>query len=500
MIELLGWSGGMGARAIGGSGAGSRSRVRIRRGAFGGAFLVATYLIVGAGASAAAQSLFPLGDKIEVQRLSDEPIPLKSIGEIPQRPALFLELGDLFLGTGKLGAGFEVPILGAIWQPRLWSYFIYRTTLQSFESGRGASERETEWANRLDLYANLQLTGTEKIFLGLRPLDENEPGRFSRYSFDGSNDAWSNELNLDIETLFFEGDLGSLLPKLDPVGMKPLDYGFTVGRQPITFQEGILINDTVDALGFIRNNIVFPGTSNLRISGMWAWDRLDRNDVRDGSDPQMFALFSAADLPLSTVNLDMAYVEDDLDNGDSLNIGLSSIQRMGPLSTAFRINGSIAFDEDVPGVAADGALLSGEFSWHAPSSDDIVYINPFWGIENYTQAGREVVVGGPLASLGVLFASPNLSTYGAEIDPFTDDVAGAAIGYQAFWDNKRRNLVLEIAGRKDTGGKGFDSLGLGFQLQQALGQHYQVQLEGYYALQEDRTDSSGARLELLVVY
>ena len=45
---------------------------------------------------------------------------------------------------------------------------------------------------------------------------------------------------------------------------------------------------------------------------MWAWDRLDRNDVRDGTDPQMFALFSAADLPLSTINLDMAYVEDDL--------------------------------------------------------------------------------------------------------------------------------------------------------------------------------------------
>ena len=128
---------------------------------------------------------------------------------------------------------------------------------------------------------------------------------------------------------------------------------------------------------------------------------------------------------------------------------------MGPLSTAFRINSSIAFDEDVPGAAADGALLSGEFTWHPLASDDIVYVNPFWGIENYTQAGREAVVGGPLASLGILFASPNLSTYGAEIDPFTDDVAGAAIGYQAFWDNKRRNLVLEIAGRKDTGGSGF---------------------------------------------
>ena len=75
-----------------------------------------------------------------------------------------------------------------------------------------------------------------------------------------------------------------------------------------------------------------------------------------------------------------------------------------------------------------------------------------------------------------------------------------ALGYQAFWDNQRRNLILEIAGRKDTGGDGIDSLGLGFQLQQAIGQHYQVQVEGFYTVQEDRGDAVGGRLELLFVY
>ena len=64
-----------------------------------------------------------------------------------------------------------------MWQPRLWSYFIFRTALQSFDNGGAATEPEFEWANRLDLYVNLQLTGTEKIFLGLRPLDNNRPSR-----------------------------------------------------------------------------------------------------------------------------------------------------------------------------------------------------------------------------------------------------------------------------------------------------------------------------------
>lgn len=73
-------------------------------------------------------------------------------------------------------------------------------------------------------------------------------------------------------------------------------------------------------------------------------------------------------------------------------------------------------------------------------------------------------------------------------------------GYQAFWDNKRRNLILELAGRKDTGGDGFDSLGVGFQLQQAVGQHVQLQLETFYTAQENRSDATGARFEVLVVY
>lgn len=452
---------------------------------------------------ATADSLFPLGDKVTVQKLKDEYVPFKGLGEIPGRPPLLLELGDPFLGTGKLDAGFEVPILGAVWQPRLWSYLINRTAVQSFDNGAPGRERDTEIANRMDWFFNLQLTGTEKILLGLRPFDQNQPGRFSRYTFDGADEGVKNELNIDIETLFFEGDLGSLIPNLDRAGLTPLDFGFTVGRQPITFQEGIIINDTIDAVGLVRNNIVFPGTSNLRISGMYAWNRLDRNDRARGADTNMFGLFGFADANVSSFNLDMIYVDDD-GNGDGFYIGGSSIQRiraLGGISTAFRVNSSFALEDEIPGnVIGDGTLLSAEISSLVPGSDDIVFFNPFLSIGNYTQAGREAILGGPLANFGILFASPNLSTYGAEISPFTDDVVGFATGYQAFWDNKRRNLILELAGRKDTGGDGFDSLGVGFQLQQAVGQHVQLQLETFYTAQENRSDATGARFEVLVVY
>ncbi|MDH3581284.1 MAG: hypothetical protein OEM91_11750, partial [Hyphomicrobiales bacterium] len=152
-------------------------------------------------------------------------------------------------------------------------------------------------------------------------------------------------------------------------------------------------------------------------------------------------------------------------------------------------------------VVGTGTLITAELSKTVKQSDDIVYFNSFLGIGNFTQAGREAVVGGPLANTGILFASPNLSTYGAELDPFTSDsVIGGAVGYQAFWDNKRRNLILEAAARHDLSGEGVDSLGLGFQLQQAVGRHVQLQFESYYAFVEDRDDGYGARAEIQVVY
>jgi hypothetical protein len=245
---------------------------------------------------------------------------------------------------------------------------------------------------------------------------------------------------------------------------------------------------------------------------MWAWNRLDRNDEGRNADQNMFGTFIAADTHLSTYNFDFIYVKDNAKDdvkADGLYFGASAIQRLpflDGISTAFRINASFALDDKVPStvggsVVGNGVLLTAEFSKTVKGSDDIIYFNPFLGIGNYTQAGREAIVGGPLANTGILFASPNLSTYLSELNPFiTDDVIGGAVGYQAFFDHGRRNLILEMAGRKDLSGNGFDSLGFGFQLQQAVGRHVQLTYEGFYVINEGRDDGLGARAEVQVVY
>ncbi|MBT3910888.1 MAG: hypothetical protein HOF27_14620 [Rhodospirillaceae bacterium] len=464
-------------------------------------------LMMTAGASYAESkgpfSIFPLGQRTGVVKLKEEYVPFKPEKNLPERPALMLEFpsvekGGAFLGVGNLGKGFKVPLIGAVWQPRLWGYMISRTAFQSFKGASPTSVRETEIANRTDLYANLQLTGTEKILLGLRPFDNNEPGRFTKYVFEGTDEDFKNELNLDVESLFFEGDLGSLFPVFDKAGIKPIDFGFTVGRQNVFYQKGMLISDTVDMVGLVRNNMYMEGAPNLRIAGMYSWNRLDNGGGTD-TDPEMFGLFTAVDFANNTVNVDAIYVNDDGSaNADGFYLGLSSIQRIKGISTAFRINSSVGKPE---GTTGDGSLISAEISHIVPGSDDIWYVNPYVALGNFTQAGREAINGGPLGNLGILFASPNLSRYGAEISPFVNDVAGFAMGYQAFWDDHHRNMILEFANKIDYDGRGFDSYGLGFQVQQKVGQYVQLTFEGYAVKNtDDQDDNVGGRFEVQVVY
>ncbi|GIS65843.1 MAG: hypothetical protein CM1200mP4_1910 [Rhodospirillaceae bacterium] len=68
-------------------------------------------------------------------------------------------------------------------------------------------------------------------------------------------------------------------------------------------------------------------------------------------------------------------------------------------------------------------------------------------------------------------------------------------GYQAFWNHRRTNLVLELATKKDFGGSGNDSVAIGYQLQQAVGQYFQIQIESFYTFNNLISDGAGARFE-----
>ena len=84
---------------------------------------------------------WPIGDRVEVKNLKDEYVEFRTEKtkdpkkRLPARPELAVEVGNGFLDTGRLDAGFEIPVIGAVWQPRLWAYAINRLAFQSFKDG-----------------------------------------------------------------------------------------------------------------------------------------------------------------------------------------------------------------------------------------------------------------------------------------------------------------------------------------------------------------------------
>ena len=445
----------------------------------------------------ALADFFPIGETQETSRFSDEKIQLLVPSDTGNRPPLIYEKGDDFLGAGELQEGFETP-WGAVWQPQLWIFGTARTSLFYFDNG--VRSPSSEWATRLDLFANLQLTHTEKIIIGVRPLDRNQFNRFTRIQLNDEFGSSKIEPNLDVRTFFFEGDFGSLFPNLDPMGTKPVDVGFSVGRQALTFQNAIMINDTIDGIGLVRNNIRFAGISGMRSTVFYGWNELDRADAVTRKNSALIGWFNAIDTPGGTKNIDMIFIDDNREGGNSFNIGGASIQRIGHYNTAFRINHSHA--ENETSKARSGTLYSTEVSWTPYRSDDIMYVNSFYADGRYTQAGRESVVGGPLGGLGILFASPSLGNFLSELDNFTNEEAGLVIGYEAFWsdgqqaNNHRRSLTLELAGTKDLDGSGFDDFGFGFEFRTRLSHRVQFQLDASYSVLEKRDDGHTIRTEL----
>ncbi|MFI4986164.1 MAG: hypothetical protein ACHQF3_01870 [Alphaproteobacteria bacterium] len=439
--------------------------------------------------------LFPLGERVPAPELSDQPLPYLSAGDLPSRPSMPLELGDHFLDSGALFPGIDMPG-GATWQPRLWIFGTYRTAVQAFADGK--TQPVSEWANRLDVFANLQLTGTERLVVGLRPLDRGQSGQFSGATIaPAAQSGGNNYLNANIKTLFFEGDFGSTFPDLDLKGTEPIDFGYSIGRQPFLFQNGILINDTIDAAGLARNSVHLPGTSNSLFTGVFGWNKLHRpNRPVTAEQPQMYGLFSTVDAEQTTYDLDTIFVGDKSRFGSALYIGASMIQRVWLLDTTFRVNNSIATGKETA-VSTNGTLVSGEFAYTLPNSNDIVYLNPYVALNNYTQASKDPIAGGPLAPLGILYAAYGIGTSRSALSSAAWDVAGAALGYQAFWDDKRRNLTLEIGGRKDTGNKSFDAVGAGAQYQQALTRRILWQVNATIARQDGRNNNYGLRTEIL---
>lgn len=452
-------------------------------------------------------------------RLTDERIPLDP-DAVPERPRPLVELGNPFLGSGTLEKGIVLPT-GAVWQPSLLVFGTLRTAYQSFDNDAG---RYSELVGRLDLFGNLQLSGTERLIAGFRPLDRD--GRFTSYVLSSDlpgaeEDEAVDELNGELTSLFFEGDFGEIFPNLSRDDFTPTDIGFSVGRQPLLFQEGLLINDSIDGIGLTRNTLQPHGTSNFRATLFWGWNEIGRNATtgsgianREDGGAQLYGLLTSTDLLRSTVDADLVWVRSKVRGGDGgpetatggdlAAGGISFVQRIGKAATSFRVLGSYALDDTAE--TADGLLLFSEASWSPPYGHDHLYVNGFWAMDEFVSAARGPATGGPLGRAGINFAAVGLGRYGAALSSRARDVAGGALGYQRFFDHTRKQLLVELGARIGTADEVSDSVATTVRYQAALGRRFVVVVDGFVGRRQaaaadgDDQTISGSRVELVVKF
>ncbi len=429
-------------------------------------------------------------------RITDQPIPMLTDKDLPEQTSPILELGPGFFAPGKLSPGWQLPT-GAVWTPSLWVTGGLRSGFNYVDEGHG---NLSEVVARLDLNANLQLSGTERLFVGISPTRHD--AEFSNYTFnspDGRNERSQNEFNLRVDKIFFEGDFGEIFPGLDPLDRRKLDIGFAIGRQLLEFQDGIMISDSVDSIGIVQNNIQVPslGLKNLRVTALFGWNHLHRGPAFEESHAKLFGLFTEADTAAATLEADAAFVRDPgVDNGDGLYWGFSSTSRSGFASMTLRVNGSQAVDHESE-LVSNGVLVSGQYGLEL-GNHDVVYADAFWGIDRYSSISRNPISGGPLCITGLLFAPAGLGRYPSALSNDLDDAYGGAVGYQAFFEGGKSNIVFEAGARSSKSGP--TDVAAGIRLQKKLGRRYMIELDGFAVEPSEGRRRLAARMEFVVLF
>ena len=218
---------------------------------------------------------------------------------------------------------------------------------------------------------------------------------------------------------------------------------------------------------------------------------------------QMLALLTETDFAGSTVNLDAAYVYSDDRFGSMFVVGGSAIRRISGYHNTYNISAHLLAslpDGDHTAHADQGELAFLQTSWTPHHTEDLVYLNGFWAIDQFTSATRGPLQGGPLGQTGIIFSAAGLGQSGAPIGVATNDTAGASLGYQLFFCETRAQMICEIGGFKNTKGEGDGVLGTAVRLQQAVGQHSIFIVDGFVTKEESQNIGQGARTELLIKF
>lgn len=364
-------------------------------------------------------------------------------------------------------------------------------------------------ATRLNLDLNLQLTATERLHAFFRPLDRK--GTATRMEFaGGDHDDFHKEFNLLPQTLFFEGDLGAIYSGFAGVPA-PFDLPVTVGLIPLTFHNGIWVEDAFTGFAFgipAKNSRAFD-VSNMDITFFAGFDKVTTAAFKnaDGKiNDHAGRIYGVS----TFIEANQGYWEAGFGRVDGSgrfsNLGYDSAavsftRRYGSwLSNSIRGIWTFGQEPDKgQAKTADGFILLLENSLVTRLPNTLVpYFNLFAGFDRPVPLARDE--GGLLKNTGINFETDGMTAY-PKLDDTGQRTFGGALGVSYLF-NLDQQLVGEVAtvqtmgnNRTRVAAKG-DQYAIGLRYQIPLSLDWILRFDANHGFLDKANDFTAGRAEL----
>jgi hypothetical protein len=417
----------------------------------------------------------------------------------PPRP---LELGRQQYTSGEYDPSSTV--LGEL-NPLLPGLAIYGDWRTAVAYNQNNGNDIAQIATRLNIDIDFKITGTERIHAFFTPLQKN--AKFTRYEFGGGagDGKFTDEYDFNPQTLFFEGDLGSIFS-----GFSGKDAGFdlpfTVGLFPLFLQNGIWANDAINgaAVTIPAKNSAKLGLPNYDVTFFAAFDNVDNAGIlgaAENSNANIFGVTTFIDAFHGYVEAGYAVIqgkEDDglVQDGQLTHFLTAAYSRRyaNTISNSTRLFANFGDGKNDEGFAiiSENSLITGGPATVVP------YFNFFVGFDN----PQPLVDGngaGILKNVGINFETDALTGYPKLNDTGADTYGGAIGLIYLFGADLGQQLVFEVATVQP-----FEDNVL-IPAQYGFGVRYQIALTRAWLLRADATyqivegpneDNFGVRMEL----
>lgn len=413
-----------------------------------------------------------------------------------ETPRPILELGRQQYTSGAYEE--SSTLLGAL-NPLVPGLSVYGDVRTAVAYNRAGGKEIGQIATRVNVDVDFKITGTERIHAFFTPLQRGT--QFTRFEFGGAdgNGKFNSEFDLNPQTLFFEGDFGSLYSGFSGK-QAGFDLPFTFGLFPLFLQNGIWANDAIlgGAVSIPARNSAALGLPNFDITFFAGFDNVDNPGILGANkrNANVYGVTTFIDAFGGYIEAGYGLLEGVRDRAGQFTNFLTAAYSRRYANTVS--NSTRVFANFGNGDRDDGLAIISENSFRTSLPSTLIpYANFFVGFGN-PQPLVDGFNAGILKNVGINFETDALTGY-PKLDDTASDAWGGAIGLQYLF-NLDQQLVFEAAMVQP-----FNSSGTGVQdAQYGLGVRYQIALNHSWILRADATyqfiegkeDNFGIRTEL----